>query len=424
MTRSVIFAAIADDFTGGVELAGMLTAGGARTLFVTSPAHIPAQLEDTDAIIVALRSRVAPAAEALREVQDAARACHALGVRRIFFKYCATFDSTDAGNIGNCADALMELTAAQSTLFVPSFPEAARTVYQGHHFVGDRLLEYSPKRQDPLTPMTQSDLVAVLKPQTQYNVGLLPWQIVQVGADAIRAHAAAEAAAGRPYLIADAIAEADLQAIAAATWDWPLMTGGSSVAAHYPALWRSHGLIPDVPLPAAQRVAGAGAVLAGSCSDRTLSQIAAFEQTHPVLTLDLMEEEETTVAYALDWARQQGPARPICIASSGDPDGVAQVQARFGVIPAGRRAERLLGRIAIGLVDLGVRRFLVAGGETSGAVLQALGVTRLHVAPYAGLGIGRCLADQPERLSFCLKSGKLGDVGMFARVLAEMGDVA
>ena len=374
-------------------------------------------------MVVALRSRVAPPAEALAQVDQAAAAFEALGVRQIFFKYCATFDCTDEGNIGNCAEALMNRAVARSVLFVPSFPEALRTVYQGHHFVGDRLLENSPKRHDPLTPMTRSDLVAVLAPQTTQTVGLLPWQTISSGAAAIRAHAEAQAASGTRFLIGDAISEDDLQAIAAATWDWPLMTGGSSVAAYYPGLWRANGLIPTIPIVANERIAGAGAVLAGSCADRTREQIDAFGRDHPILNLDLMDDEEATVTRALDWARTQGPSRPICIASSANPEEVATVQARFGVIPAGRRAEQLLGRIAAGLVELGVRRFLVAGGETSGAVIQALGIAQLRVAPYAGLGVGRCTADLPTRLSFCLKSGKLGAVDMFARVLTDMGEV-
>jgi uncharacterized protein YgbK (DUF1537 family) len=266
--------------------------------------------------------------------------------------------------------------------------------------------------------------VEVLAPQTSKGVGLLPWATVQAGGSAIRAFSEAKAAEGTPFLIADAITEADLRSIAAATWDWPLMTGGSSVAAHYPALWRRQGLMPNAALPALDTVRGSGAVLAGSCADRTREQIAAFGRDYPVLNLDLMAEEEAAVTGALDWARAAGPSRPFCIASSADPAAVAIVQNRFGVIAAGRRAERLLGRIAQGLVELGVRRFLVAGGETSGAVVQALGVERLHVAAYTRLGVGRCMADMPTRLSFCLKSGKLGDVEMFARVLDEMGGVS
>lgn len=424
MANSVILGAIGDDFTGAVELAGMLTAGGARTLFVTSPGGIPNQIDDIEAVVVALRSRVAPPEEALNEIDQAASAFQRLRTRQIFFKYCATFDSTDHGNIGNCAEALMERMGARSVLFCPSFPEAFRTVYQGHHFVGDQLLANSPKRHDPLTPMTRSDLVEVLAPQTSKGVGLLPWATVQAGASAIRAFSEAKAAEGTPFLVADAITEADLRSIAAATWDWPLMTGGSSVAAHYPALWRRQGLMPNAALPALDTVRGSGAVLAGSCADRTREQIAAFGRDYPVLNLDLMAEEEAAVTGALDWARAAGPSRPFCIASSADPAAVAIVQNRFGVIAAGRRAERLLGRIAQGLVELGVRRFLVAGGETSGAVVQALGVERLHVAAYTRLGVGRCMADMPTRLSFCLKSGKLGDVEMFARVLDEMGGVS
>ncbi len=424
MASSVILGAIGDDFTGAVELAGMLTAGGARTVFVTSPGGIPSQIDDTEAVVVALRSRVAPPKEALKEIDQAASAFQKLRVRQIFFKYCATFDSTDHGNIGNCAEVLMERVGARTVLFCPSFPEAFRTVYQGHHFVGDRLLANSPKRHDPLTPMTRSDLVEVLAPQTSKGVGLLPWTTVQAGASAIRAFAEAKAADGTPFLIADAITEADLRSIAAATWNWPLMTGGSSVAAYYPALWRRQGLMPNAAPPRpghrSRRRRRAGRQLRGSHARTN----RCFRPRPP-------RPEPGSDGGGRDGGDRRagmGPVGRIVQAvlhrefgrSGGGRHRAESIRRHRGR----RRAERLLGRIAQGLVVLGVRRFVVAGGETSGAVVQALGVEQLHVAAYTRLGVGRCTAEMPTPLSFCLKSGKLGDVDMFARVLDEMGGVS
>lgn len=417
MSSPLLFGGIADDFTGAVELAGMLAAGGARTLLATGAEGLGE--EPADALVVATRSRVAPPEEALAAIGAAAEALLARGARQLFLKYCATFDSLETGNIGNAAELLAARTGAPALLFCPSFPEAARTVYQGHLFVADRLLAESPKKDDPLTPMTQSDLVRVLQPQARGRVGLLPWNVVRQGPAAIRAHVAARLAEGFPLLIADALDEADLQSIAAATQDWKAMTGGSSVAAYYPGLWRAAGLLPETGSQALPGVAGPGAVLAGSCAERTREQIAAFGQSHPVLHLDPLEEAEPALGRALDWAAAQG-GRPLCIATGADPARVAAAQAQLGAIAAGRRAEALLARLAQSLVQRGLRRLLVAGGETSGAVVQALGIPRLRVAPYRALGVGRCLAEAPQRLALCLKSGKLGAVDMFAETLSAM----
>ncbi len=419
MTRPPVLGAIGDDFTGAVELAGVLAAEGARVLFATSPDAVPAAVADIDAVVVALRTRVARPAEAEAATARAATALEGLGVRQLFLKYCATFDSTDAGNIGNCAELLARRRDARSVLFVPAFPEALRTVFQGHMFVGAQLLAESPKRLDPLTPMIQSDLVRVLAPQTRLAVGRLPWTVVAAGPEAIRAHAVAQAGAGTPFLIADTITDADLATIAAASWDWPVGTGGSTVAMHYPALWRAHGLAPDCAPRPAGTARGPGAVLAGSCADRTREQLAEFARAHPVLHLDPRAADPLAEARA--WIARHLPA-PIAITTSADPAAVAEAQAQLGPIEAGRRAERLMGQLARLLVDMGVRRLLVAGGETSGAVVQALGIERLDIAPYRALGVGRCLAERPVRLALCLKSGKLGAVDMFATTLAAMED--
>jgi len=420
MASSLVFGAVADDLTGAVELSAMLQAGGARTRLVVGAGAVPATLDGTDALVVALRSRVAPPDEAVAASTLAARRLRALGARQIFLKYCASFDSLDTGNIGNVAEALRQDAPPAPVLFCPSFPEAARTVFHGHLFIGLQLLADSPKRHDPLTPMTRSNLVDVLAPQTTLRVGVLPFERVAEGAAAIRRHAEAALAEGTPFLIADAILPADLQRIAEASVEWPVMTGGSSVAAYYPALWAQRGWMPPEAAPPLTATAGPSAVLAGSCAERTREQVACFGQSHPVLSLDPMEPQEAGVARALDWAAARLGEGPVCITTSDDPSRVAAAQAAYGAIAAGRRAEALLGALAAGLVGRGVRRLLVAGGETSGAVVEALGISQLRVAPFRELGVGLCQAEQPVPLALCLKSGKLGSVDMFARALAGM----
>ncbi|MFC4166695.1 3-oxo-tetronate kinase [Teichococcus aestuarii] len=415
----MLLGGIADDLTGAVELAGMLAAGGMRVALVLDDAPIPS---GQDAVVVALPSRVAPVAEARDGFARAADALLGAGARMLFFKYCATFDSTPQGNIGPCADLLMERTGAPFTLFAPSFPEAERRVFMGHLFVGAQLVSNSPKRFDPLTPMTEPDLVKVLAAQTARRVGLLPLPVVAQGEAAVARHAAVLREAGLSYAIADAATEEDLATLARASWDWPLATGGSNLAAHYPPIWREKGLLaPAAALPPA-RAGGHGVVLAGSCSDRTREQVAHFAGHHPVLRIDLARLETPAAALrkAAGWALPRLERGPVCITTAGDPEAVAAAQARLGREGAALAAVLLLGGLALALVAAGARRLLVAGGETSGAVIRALGIARLTVAPYVSPGIGLCAAEAPEPLALCLKSGKLGPVDMFGTVLERM----
>ncbi|SMF16791.1 Uncharacterized conserved protein YgbK, DUF1537 family [Tistlia consotensis] len=423
MTQPLLFGAIADDLTGAAELASLLVAGGVACPLLTGPAAV-ARLE-APAVVIGQKSRTAPAAEAVAMTARAAEALLARQARQLFFKYCATFDSTAEGNIGPCADRLMALTGSDRTAFCPAFPEVDRTVYQGHLFVAEQLVSRSPKRFDPLTPMTEPDLVQVLAAQTAQRVGLLPHALLAHGAEAVRARVAAEVAAGVAYFVTDGIDEADLRQVAAATVDWPLMTGGSSVAVYYPALWRSRGWLAETgappPLPA---VAGGAAVLAGSCAPRTLEQLDAFAGKHPLLQLDLaaLAADEARLGPIVEALCAAAARGPVAVATSAGPEAVAAIQQRLGIAGAAALAERVLGRCAEALLESGVRRFLVAGGETSGAVVGALGLDLLTVGAYRGPGIGRAVAETPRhgRVALCLKSGKLGPVEMFERVLGEM----
>lgn len=424
----MVLGALADDLTGGLELAAMLVAEGVPTLLATSAeaAALPLPGAAPAAVVVAQKTRIAPVAEAVAHTRAAAQALLDQGARRLFFKYCATFDSTPTGNIGPCMDVLSELTGSRFTACCPTFPEYARSVYQGHLFVGDRLLSESPKRLDPVTPMTDPDLVRVLQPQTAQRVGLLAHGAVRAGAAAITERVAGLQAEGVAYAIADAATHEDLAAIAAATVDWPLMTGGSSVAAHYPPLWRARGWLGPTPaaatLPAVTRP---GVVLAGSCAEQTLNQLAVFGRQHPVLMLDLRRQAlgEDQTAAALAWARERLAAGPVALATSAAPEAVAALQAEFGVATMAGVAEALLGRVARGLREAGVRRFVIAGGETSGAVLQHLGVARLQVGPFAAPSLPLALdADSPadDPLLLCLKSGKLAGPDAFTQALDGM----
>jgi uncharacterized protein YgbK (DUF1537 family) len=417
------WAGLADDLTGGLELAATLAEQGVATRFCTDAAGV-ADAGDAEAVVVAQKTRVAPPDEALARFDAAHAALARWGAGQWFFKYCATFDSTDRGNIGPCADLLLDRTGAPFTGYCPTFPAYARTVFQGHLFLGDRLVSESPKRHDPLTPMNDPDLVRVLQRQTSRRVGLVAHEVVRDGPAAVRRRVAELAGQGVRHLILDAIAEADLDCLAEATSDWPLMTGNSTLASHWPGRWRAAGRLgvraDGASLPP---VAGAGVVLAGSCADRTAAQLARFGERRPVLRLDLeaaLEDRqrvlETTLSDALGALRDG----PVAIASTAPPEQVARLQARIGVDAAAALGEGLFGDLAVLLHARGVRRFAIAGGETSGAVLQRLGMTRLRVGPFAAPFLPVAVRDDGEPTAFCLKSGKLGPDEAFEIALRRM----
>lgn len=417
--KQLAFGAIADDLTGAVELASILVRQGVRTeLFV----GVPTADTEADAAVVALKSRVAAPAAATEAFEQAGSWLEDHDPRQTFFKYCATFDSTPKGNIGCCTDVMLGQRGGGRTLFVPSFPENGRTVYGGHLFVGDQLVSESSKRFDPLTPMDNADLVSVLKAQTAHGVGLLPRRVLVQGSRAALAYLDERAGHGETYFIADAVDDDDLARLAELTLDWPLMTGGSTIVNHYPDLWRRRGWIDGSATSAGlPPVSGPAAVVAGSCSDRTLAQLAFFERAgNPVLWIDLKAgPAEAIMERARAWAAEHIGRTPFAIGTSADVDMVSAAQQAFGRDGAARLAEQILGEVSSMLVEMGVRRLMVAGGETSGAVLEALGVKQLQVGPYVPKGIALATAQTSDGpLGLCLKSGRIGADDVFLERLA------
>lgn len=426
-TPSLLFGAIADDLTGGTELASMLVARGIATgCTVELEAPIPS---GNLAHVILLKTRVIAAGDAVRQVLEAADRLVEAGARQIFFKYCATFDSTPAGNIGPCAEALLDRLGGGVTLFTPALCETGRTVYQGHMFGGAQLLAESPKRFDPLTPMTDSNLVRVLQAQSKGKAGLVPYLTVDAGPEAIRAAVREKSARGETLLVTDTLRERDLAAIAEAAFDLPLMTGNSSVAAHLPPAWLAHGLVTRSDLVAASlpAVDGPAAVLAGSVADRTIEQLERFARKNPLLTIDLAGAfaGKDVVAEARAFAQRHLPGAMIAIATTAPQATVEALQQAHGRDAVAAKAEEILARIAQILVrDFGVRRLVVAGGETAGSVVKALGVTGIAMGAYQGPGLARAIAHLPglpnDPLALMLKSGKLGSPDIFADVLQDM----
>jgi uncharacterized protein YgbK (DUF1537 family) len=415
---------IADDFTGATDLANTLVKGGMTAVQVIGvpPAAerqgTASPLPEADAVIVALKSRTAPVAEAVAESLAACEALLAAGARQIFFKYCSTFDSTEEGNIGPVADALVKRLDCGFALANPAFPTNGRTVYQGHLFVGDKLLNESGMENHPLTPMKDANLVRVLGRQTTGTVKLVPYSVVEQGATVIRHTLVGLKESGWRYAIVDAVTDAHLVAIGEAAADHALITGGSGIAMGLPANFRAKGLLPErgeaaAALPPMQ---GHAAVVAGSCSRATLGQIGYARDHAHTLELDVLATPDAAALarQALDWVQGKLGDHPVVIAASAPPEKVAALQAKLGRDAAGALVEHAVASIAEGLVARGVRRLVVAGGETSGAVVSRLGVTALRIGPEIDPGVPWTFAE-PVGLHLALKSGNFGARDFFLK---------
>jgi 3-dehydrotetronate 4-kinase len=414
----LLLGAVADDFTGATDLANTLVRQGMRTVQLIDVPDAATPLPEADAIVVALKSRTVPAADAVRQSLAALDWLQRAGARQILFKYCSTFDSTDAGNIGPVADALLDALGSDFTVFCPAFPENGRTIYKGYLFVGDVLLSESGMRDHPLTPMRDPSLVRVLQRQTKHKVGQVPYATVTKGADAIRAAFAGLRRDGFRHAVIDAVGDGDLLALGAAIADLTLITGGSGIALGLPENFRRAGLLaPSDAAGTLPVVHGAEAVIAGSCSTATLAQVAAMRARRPVFDIDplALAAGEDAVGAALDFAAKEMASGPILISASAPPEQVREVQERLGRERAGALVETALAEIASRLVERGVRRLVVAGGETSGAVVKALGIRGLRIGPQIDPGVPwtASLGDKP--LLLALKSGNFGATDFFLR---------
>ncbi|KQT83033.1 3-oxo-tetronate kinase [Aurantimonas sp. Leaf443] len=417
----MLLGCIGDDFTGSSDLANTLTKGG---MAVTQYSGVPkgAPQAGVEAGIVALKSRTVPVAEAVRLSLEAAEWLLEAGCRQILFKYCSTFDSTPEGNIGPVIDALMARLGTTHAIVCPAFPAAGRSLYQGHLFVGDRLLSESGMENHPLTPMRDADIRRWLKPQTTGGVGHVPAATVFRGAEAIRAAILGEAEAGRGLVVVDAIADRDLLEIGRAADGMALVTGGSGVALGLPGNFRAQGLISGAGAPFTGSD-GPAAILSGSCSIATRGQVERYARDgHPVLAVEPegLLSGAVTAQGAAEWALSaiaQG-AVPL-VASSAEPEAVREAQARFGREAAAGAVETFFAALARALTRGGITRLVVAGGETSGAVVEGLGLPALAIGPEIAPGVPALKAeDRP--LWLVLKSGNFGAEDFFSTALSAL----
>jgi 3-dehydrotetronate 4-kinase len=407
---------IGDDFTGSSDLANTLAKGGMR---VVQYCGIPkgSAPADVEAGVVALKTRSVPPDEAVAQSLAALEWLRAQGCEQIFFKYCSTFDSTPEGNIGPVADALAEVLAAYQVIVCPAFPGAGRSIYQGHLFVADRLLNESGMQNHPLTPMVDADIRRWLAPQTRHSVGHVGAMDVFAGPERIAEGLALQHAAGHRLIVVDAIRDADLMAIGAAARGLPLITGGSGVALGLPA---NFGCVP-APVPW-QGQPGRAAILSGSCSTATRAQVAHHAAHYPareIVAADVIEGRISAAEIAAWLLAQTG--LPLAY-SSADPAEVARVQDRFGREAAATAIEGLFSDVARRLVTGGVTRLITAGGETSGAVVEGLGLTDLAIGPEIDPGVP-ALRARPD-LVVALKSGNFGAKDFFEKADRLMAGAA
>ncbi len=419
----MLLGCIADDLTGATDLALMLTRAGMRTVQVMDVPAPGDALDGFDAVVVALKSRTCPATDAVDLSLRSADALLALGARQLFFKYCSTFDSTNEGNIGPVAEALLAKLGGGLAIVCPAFPANKRSVYLGNLFVGDQPLAESPMKDHPLTPMRDSNLVRVMQRQTKLKVGLVPFGVVDQGVDAIRAAYASAEASGQSFVVVDAILDRHLLAMGEAAAAHKLITGGSGVALGLPGNFIRQGLMmASRPPDRMNAPKGRSAILAGSCSVATRGQVkAAMEAGIPAMKLDpaLIAMGKVDAAGVADWVLKQPAGKPPLVYSSDDPGAVRAVQEKHGRLEAGAMIEHLLADVAVRLVKGGVRRLIVAGGETSGAVVNGLKIGALEIGPEIDPGVPWCRAVGHD-LVVALKSGNFGAPDFFTKAWERM----
>ena len=411
---------IADDFTGATDLANILVRGGMRTVqSIGVPDSDLAEFSEADAIVIALKSRTTPAASAVAESLQALAWLRERGCQQFFFKYCSTFDSTAEGNIGPVTEALLEALGSDFTIACPAFPETGRTLFRGHLFVQDSLLSECGMQHHPLTPMKDANLVRVLDEQTTGAVGLLRYDVVGQGASAVAMRMDELRAEGVSVAIADAVSDEDLQTLGRACANLALITGGSGVAQGLPENFRRQGLLRTGDAAAMPIIEGRAVVLAGSTSKATNGQVAAWLKAgRPAFRIDplAIARDEPVVAQAVAFADRE---ETVLIYATSSPEQVAVVQRELGAEQAGAMIEEALGQVAAQLQDKGWRRFVIAGGETSGAVVQALQVKGLRIGRQIDPGVPATVAfGGTTALALTLKSGNFGSVDFFAKALA------
>ena len=416
MSKPLLLGCIADDFTGATDLANNLVRAGMRVVQTIGIPNAPLSAE-VDAVVVALKSRTIAPQDAIDQSLQALQWLQTQAAQQIYFKYCSTFDSTAQGNIGPVTEALMQALQTDFTIATPAFPDNGRTVFKGYLFVGDVLLNESGMQHHPLTPMTDANLVRVMQAQCTSKVGLLTHKTIAQGTASIGQEITNLKQQGVRIAVVDAVSNDDLMRLGPALKGMPLVTAGSGVAIGLP---QNFGLSPTPQASVLPKASGLQAVVSGSCSQATNRQVAHFKATgRPAFLIDplhLQGSWEDLVKEVLTWAQGHLASGPVLVYSTATPESVQAVQSQLGVEAAGHQVEQALAAIARGLVELGVQQMVVAGGETSGACVQALSIEQLQIGPQIDPGVPWCHAHTPMgSVHITLKSGNFGTDDFFSK---------
>ena len=416
MSKPLLLGCIADDFTGATDLANNLVRAGMRVVQTIGVPNAPLSAE-VDAVVVALKSRTIAPQDAIGQSLQALQWLQGQGAQQIYFKYCSTFDSTAQGNIGPVTEALMHALQTDFTIATPAFPDNGRTVFKGYLFVGDVLLNESGMQHHPLTPMVDANLVRVMQAQCKSKVGLLSHKTIAQGTASIGQEITNLKQQGVRIAIVDAVSNDDLMRLGPALKGMPLVTAGSGVAIGLP---QNFGLSPTPQASVLPKASGLQAVVSGSCSQATNRQVANFKASgRPTFLIDplhLKGSWEDLVQEALAWAQGHLATGPVLVYSTATPESVQAVQSELGVEAAGHQVEQALAAIARGLLQQGVHQLVLAGGETSGACVQALSIEQLQIGPQIDPGVPWCHAHTPMGgVHITLKSGNFGTDDFFTK---------
>ncbi|MGO7905250.1 3-oxo-tetronate kinase [Rhizobium leguminosarum] len=424
---AILLGSIADDYTGASDLANTLTKNGLRTVQTVGIPDPSLALPDVDAVVISLKIRSVPASDAVTAAASAERWLRQRGADHVLYKICSTFDSTDTGNIGPVTEALSDAAGGGVVLVTPAFPETGRSVYLGHLFVGGQPLNESPLKDHPLNPMHDANLVRVLTRQSRNAVGLVDLTTIAAGPGAVKARLDAFRTAGVTAVIADAIFERDLETLGEVALETPVSTGASGLGLGLARALVRSGRISSggaTTADAIRPVGGLSAIVAGSCSKATLHQLDVAERSMPVLRLDperlLAGPDE--IATAISWAGDRISAGPVVVAASAAPETVSRLQSLYGREASGHAIETATSIITAELVERGVRRLVVAGGETSGAAVDRLAIPAFLIGPEIAPGVPvlRTIGNAQGDMLLALKSGNFGGEDFFTAALAMM----
>ena len=413
---------IADDFTGATDLASMLARSGVNvSLRIGVPLSTPENTAEIE--VIALKTRSISASKAIEESLSALKWLKEAGAKKYFFKYCSTFDSTAEGNIGPVSEALMNELKVDQTIYCPAFPENGRSIYMGNLFVGQKLLSESSMKDHPLTPMNDSNLMRLLSAQVSRRVGLADRIVVNSGVNSLKEKLISLKENDVPHVIVDAVADTDLDTIASACQDMDFITGGSALAMPLAEFYKASGKISANDNSFMNKKLNTGSIiLSGSCSEMTIIQVKNFIQRGAAaFQLDPIDLAENGVKKVLDWLSSQDFTKNIIIYATSDPYTVKKVQAELGVDMAGKIVEQGLSECAIAARELGIKNFIIAGGETSGAITKALNVRQLDIGIEIAPGVPWTFSGKRNnQIALSLKSGNFGSEEFFTEALNKL----